>query len=106
MDDDERRRRSGERDVQLAQAMLCAATSAGSTTITWSNSRPFACARRQQRDAVEGALVGERRLDELVRDDQRDEPVLARQPRRLVVGLGQQRVLVDLPDQRLGRPSR
>ena len=44
----------------------------------------------------------ERRLDQLVRDDQRDQAVLARQPRRLPVGLAEQRVLGHPPQDRLG----
>ena len=73
VDDDERLRRPRQRDVELAQARSpSSAIAAGSTTTTWSNSRPF---------AWRGVRIGNARRtssgrrDERARRDHRDQPV-------------------------------
>src|SRR5688500_6571720 len=73
---DERRRRPGQRDVELAQSLLAGRDERRLDDDHVIEFEPLGLPWRQQRDAVERALVRERGLDELVRDDQRDEAVL------------------------------
>ena len=57
---------------------------------------PFRLPRDEERDAVEGAPLGERGLDELdSQDDEREEPLLGREAGRDAIRLPQERVLLD-----------
>ena len=85
-------------DVQVPEALLAVGDERGLDHDHVIELEALRLARRQERNALVGVDVGQRGLGELVRDDQRDEALLARQARGLAVGLLEQLVCRHAPD--------